>query len=326
MRRYDIKLSDPVTGKVVREWSSLKADGMTNLGALNVEYDIPVCYLDLIQGTALVRIWGISLQDIGQAADFNKLDIEVSGGFAKGLPLANPSQYRLLTKGMVWQAFGNWQGTDQTLDLQLAPSTGSMSNQVAPENGPKDIILNQQPGQTLAEALQTTLTNALPALTFAPVISPSLVLNVVNVGFFATLTQLATHVRELSKQIINDPDYQGVGISISGDTVSVTDGYQGPPDNPIQIEFNDLIGQITWIGFNQISFKCAMRGDLQVGDWIKIPRGQITTSAQSFSQFRNGPIFTGTFRINSIRHIGNFREPNANAWVTVFEALLFGAG
>ena len=50
---------------------------------------------------------------------------------------------------------------------------------------------------------------------------------------------------------------------------------------PTLIDFNDLIGQPTWIGPGQMQFNCVMRADLTVGAYVKMPPAQVavTTAA-----------------------------------------------
>jgi hypothetical protein len=70
---------------------------------------------------ALVRLWGIDTQMIDQAADLTNLKVEVYGGFWPGLPLATwESTFTgLLYSGVVQSAYGNWEGSDMTLDMYL---------------------------------------------------------------------------------------------------------------------------------------------------------------------------------------------------------------
>src|ERR1700752_2385438 len=125
MRFYDIKITDPKSGKLIQQFTSLNTLGQTIPGALNVELDIPVFRMAEPAGAAYVRVWGISIKDIGQAFDLNGKNIEVSAGMAKGLPLANPKQSGLILQGTIQQAFGNWQGFDQTLDFVVNVTSGS---------------------------------------------------------------------------------------------------------------------------------------------------------------------------------------------------------
>lgn len=70
---------------------------------------------------AFVKVWGIPLSMISQAKNLAFKKIKVYGGFQRALPLANPKQAALLVQGYISQAFGNWQGTDMSLDLIVSP-------------------------------------------------------------------------------------------------------------------------------------------------------------------------------------------------------------
>ena len=92
-------------------------------GALNVELEIYQGVGHVPTGNSMVRVWGISIEDIGQGAVFGGQNVVVQGGMGVGLPLANPAQAGLLITGTAWQVFGNWQGTVMTLDVILIAGT-----------------------------------------------------------------------------------------------------------------------------------------------------------------------------------------------------------
>ncbi|EIS0356584.1 hypothetical protein LY020_004973, partial [Salmonella enterica] len=92
-------------------------------------------------------------------------------------------------------------------------------------------------------------------------------------------------------------------------------------DHPTQLQFTDLIGQPTWIKYNTVSVPCVMRGDIQVGDYILMPKeSRPIIQAASYSQFRDESAFKGLFQVTLVRLLGNSRQPDANSWVTVLEA------
>jgi len=317
VRYYKIVITDPNTTvndqpKIVRSWSSLDATGAFIPGALQIEMDLPVYAMAAPAGTAYLKIWGISLQDIAQAQDYKGLMIQIYAGMSKGLPLANPDQSGLVTQGMVQQSFGNWQGVNMTLDFVIQPEVGY-------QDAPANIVLNWKAGTTLASALGVTLPAAFPGYT-APVINinPKLVLPHDEVAYFQTATQLARYVKGISQSIIGGL-YTGVDMLIKNNQFIVFDGTS--QSNPRQVLFRELIGQPTWIEFGVIQFKCAMRADLNVNDFIAMPPATIAiTTAQAYSQYKNQSVFQNNFRIIQARHIGNFRQRDASAWVTVFDA------
>jgi hypothetical protein len=125
----------------------------------------------------------------------------------------------------------------------------------------------------------------------------------------------------MSRHVIGG-DYQGVRVLLKEKTFTVYDGMT--QKTPVKIAFEDLIGQPTWIDTLSVQFKCAMRADLAVGDYITLPETQVTTTPggaiPAGSPLRAKSVFQGTFWINQVRHLGNFRQPDAASWVTVFDA------
>lgn len=320
MRYYSIILSSPATGQVIQTPASVAqestyssyANGQTIPGALNIEIDIWQAPQNVPTGASYVRIWGISLQEIGQASNLNGANVSIFAGMQAGLPLANPAEAGLIVRGMVFQAFGNWINTDMTLDLILQPSIGTTE-------APKNIVINWKAGTPLSQAIAQTLSTAFPGVKQNINISPNLVLSHDAPGYYQTAAQFADYVRRVSVDIVGG-NYQGVNIVFDGTSFSVYDGTATPP-TPKQIAFQDMIGQPTWIYAPFIQVKSVMRGDLHVGDYITLPPSIVTTTAAAQSSLLNLKAnFQGTFQINSLHHVGNFRQPDAASWVTVINA------
>jgi hypothetical protein len=326
MRYYQIVISDPKTGKVVQPFSNGSvstnytytsyANGQVLSAALDVEFDIPVVAFHVPDGAAYVKVWGVSLQEISQSSNLNGMNITVSGGFQKGLPLANPKQAGILVQGSILQAFGNWVNTDMSLDLIVAPPFG---NPVETAN----LTLNWQAGGAIQSAIQQSLATAYPDYTSTFSISPNLVRPNAEVGFYGNLSQFATYVNDTTRPILGG-SYGGANITVTGKTFNVFDGTQqtNSSQNPTQVLFQELVGQPTWIDPATLQFRCPMRSDLKLGDFVKMPQGIPTiTTQQAASNLTNLKAnFQGTFMVTKVRHTGHFRQPSADAWVTIIDA------
>jgi len=97
--------------------------GITDPGALQIDFDFPSYPFALSQGAQRIKISGVGLKMIGQAANLAGMNFSMKAGMAPGLPLANPAQAGLVLQGNIFQAYGNWQGVSQTLDLIVNPGT-----------------------------------------------------------------------------------------------------------------------------------------------------------------------------------------------------------
>lgn len=296
--------------------SSLLPNGNPNPGALNIELDIPVVlYASPENPAAYVRIWGLSLEELGHAFDLNDATIKIYGGMSKGLPLANPQQQGLLVEGTIFQAFGNWVLTEQTIDLLFNPSTGN-------NDTPKNIVQDWKAGTPMQSAIQNTLSTAFPDKTLAVNISGNLILPNDEPGYYASLSQYAQYLKAVSRSIVGGTSYPGVDIAMNGDTISVADGTATSGANVIQIQPQDLIGQPTWMpadaeGVTGIQVKCVMRADIHVQDLVQLPPTLVTTTGGSSPRFRDLPTFTGQYFVARVHHWGNFRQPSADSWCTV---------
>ena len=324
MRYYEIIITT-VDGKELRpsslggqRISSLLPNGLTNPAALNIELDLPVGPFAAPIGNAFVRIWGLGLKDIGNSFDLNGANVKVYGGMAPGLPLASAAygegQAGLLVQGSILQAYGNWVGTVQTVDLVIYASTGTPDT-------PKGYVLNWPKGTTLASALKQMLDVALPGMKQNIVISSNLVQAYDETHHTGTLEAMSAFIKDRSKGIITDQNYRGVEIFRNGDIIVASDLSTPPASKTIQVR--DLIGQPTWIRPNVIQVKTIMRADLSIDDVISIPNSLIQTQQAaliSFTDPKANLTFAGDFLINELHHFGDFRQPDAASWNTTFNA------
>jgi hypothetical protein len=298
-----------------------QVNGMVDLGAHDVELDIPVVGFAQSMGMATVTVWGVSKAQVSQAADFQGAPISVYGGMQNGLPLATAaaSQAGLLVAGTVFQSFGNWQGVVQNLVLVIANDGGLRQDSGC------TLAFTWKKGTTLAAAIQQTLAAAYPSLKTNINISSALVLPADEMGVYQTIQQFAGYVKDVSQQIVNganqDGTYPGVDITLNNGVFSVFDG--SSPSNPKALNFQDFIGQITWIDAFTVQFNMVMRSDIAIGDTVTFPSSlqYATISSQSSnSQARNQAAFQGTWTINMVRSVGRARGPAAQDWITTFRA------
>jgi hypothetical protein len=309
----------------------------TNPAALNVEFDMP--QYDGNAGGAstanYIRVWGVSLQDLQKATDFNGGNLELSAGMSEGYPLATPSQRGLLVKGTIIQAFGNWLGTDMTLDFFISPlGVGSY-------DAPGNYTLSGKKGEKVSDVIQRALKAALPPdtpssakVTIEMNVRSDRVLDADENSKHDTLTEFAQKVKTLTEGrdkntgAVND---QGVSITAAFDgviRVSETDPARLPTRPDVkEIKFQDMLGQVTWAQPNMLTAKMVMRGDLHINQWIKFPQGLSTVTGGAFSSFgtttrlANNLTFSGVFQITQIHHWGNYRQADAMSWNTTVWAI-----
>lgn len=305
--------------------TSLLPDGTTNPGALNIELDLAVYGAAVGDTSSYVRIWGLGLAELAQAFDLNGQSIKVFGGMAKGYPLADPSQQGLLVQGEISQAFGNWIGIDQTLDLYLRPPTGTIDQ-------PQNYTFTWAKGEKLADMLARTLKTVAPGLTQQITTSDHRVANADKPGYYATLTQFAQQVGEMTAGELNAND-AGVSIVTDGQVIRAFEASPTTaPSGSRAIKYQDLLGQPTWAAPQQLTAKLVMRGDLQVGDFVTFPEGLLLSTSQNAMPAFGGvgskhpanslSFGKGTFLIVQMQHWGNFRQPDAMSWNTTIWATL----
>lgn len=313
MRYYRLEIGPGPSGNAGAVYTSKLSNGMPDPGALQIEFDVPFSPFGAPIGNAFVRLYGISLQTISQAYDFNGAPVKLFVGMLQGLPLANPAQSGLILQGTINQAFGNWIGTSMTLDLVVITDGG------ASQSTPGNIVLHWLRGTSLQDAIGNTMHTAFPEYDLSMAIDPRLVLTQDETGYFQTMEQFAQYLNTVSRSIIRDEGYNGVAVTVTETRFSVYDGTT--PTAPKLIDFNDLVGQPTWIESPQIQINCVLRADLNLGDYVKLPPTQATSTQQSLSQYRDRSVFQGVFQIVLIRHVGNSRQADAGSWITTFNAV-----
>jgi hypothetical protein len=340
MRYYDLKISDPATGLVFKP--SRTSDGFTKSpggstftswvqgptgimqtdpGALDIQFEMPVTAQHEPRGKQYICVYGVGLRMIGQSADLNGMAFSLSGGMKPGLPLANPSQAGLLASGQIYASYGNWESTEQTLNLVVNPGG------LVPQNG---VCFNWPAGTSLASALQMSFAQAFPQYQPSIAISPSYLLNHQEGGTYPDFATFADFIHELTSnlgaQFTANPDFDGVSMIISGPRIIVFDATTRA--RTTQLVFTDLLGQPTWLEPAAINFKTVLRADISVGDLIRFPpQGLISPfvltapgAAAPNVPSRSKTVFQGPFQVREMYHFANFRQPSGESWVTSFIA------
>ena len=295
-------------------------DATGDPNALNVEMDIPISPETIPKGGAFVRVWGIALQTLLGARKYNNQPIQVYGGMQKGLPLANPAEQGLLVQGTVFPALGNWVNTDMTLDFYIKGPFGAPTVHKA-----ANVIHSWPAGQPLSTAVKQTLQTAFPGYTPVVNISPQLVRNFTDTGFYQSIGQWSSYLFRISKSIIKDANYQGVHVTAIGNKILVDDGTS--PGGSGQVNFQDLIGQPIWTGVKTVQFKTVMRGDINIGDTVTLPPALATLTAAANPAINPSAtnLISGQVKIQQMRHTGNFRQPDWPSWATTFDGIMLGA-
>lgn len=298
-------------------------------GALHVIMDVPVTTFDQANGAAYVEIRGVDIHTISQASNLQGYTIKIYGGMGKGYPLAKPEQSGLLLIGSVYQAFGNWVGTEMSLNLLVQP----FASPITPED-PAFSVWHWSKGQDIKDAITKCITSAFSGYSCSFALSSTIIGTHDDLGFYDDLYSLATVIKNASQSVNQSEDYYGIQFFVANKTFYFFDNSSS--STPKKIEFNDLIGQPTWLGpvsYPKIMLQTVMRADLTINDVITMPifnqqgsqtlsgYGSIAPTGQNIQTPKDRSLFQGNFQITSLRHIGDSRNPDGTSWVTVIEAV-----
>lgn len=345
MRYYDIEIN-PVTSSANNSFGEIEATGSKGLhfqthpnglnarpdpGALYTIFDLPVSTFNVALDQAYLEIRGVDIATINQASNLQGAQITVKGGMGKGLPLADPSQAGTLISGSVYRAYGNWIGTDMTLNLLIQPFTEPVTGSTYPP-----FVWHWAIGQDIQDAITYTITHAMSGYTCDFLKMKNTFMGVSDhAGIYSDITAFAAVLQSDSIAANNVKGYRGIRFYVNGKTFYFYD--TADETNPVKVKFQDLVGQPTWLGpypYPNIMIQTVMRGDISVGDVITMPDfnqsgsnqvltgyGTIAPTNQYITSPKNRSLFTGNFEVTSIRHIGDSRNPDGSSWVTVIEAV-----
>ena len=297
-------------------------NGVFDPNALLVEFDF-FSFSNASSGPdgATITIHGVGLQNITQAQQFVGRNIQVQAGMSGGLPLESPQQAGLILNGPIFQSWANWVGTEMDLNLLV------LGSQYTPMN-PGNFVLNWQPGTTLQSALTTTLNTAYPKINLVFNLSQPYILGRPVGHNCGTLSALADIVTSTT----SGEGFTGVTISTPVNNTIIISDNLGVNAVPKQINFNDLIGQPTWVPGTgdapTILLTTVMRADIQVGSHILMPQGAglggpgsvtISSAAVNPGLLNLKTAFQGQFTVTAIRQVGNSRDTGPTAWATMFQ-------
>ena len=299
--------------KASSTFASHTAAGLFIPGALNVELDIPSLPFGTFQGNIFVRVWGVPITALGQASNLNGFDIEILGGMKPPYGLNAAAKPGQLAVGQILQAYGNWEGQNQHLDLII-------NNSAANPNATANIAFTWAAQESIADAIVQALTAAFPGFT---ILGADTLQRLVQDHAEPTMH---TSLQSFCEYILNrtqSPGYGGVQIRGVGTTFYLYDGTQAT--KPTQIQFPDIIGQPTWMSAAGISFSTVMRGDIVLGSRVLMPRGLfppytivVPNTDTPTVLPANRLNFQGNFIVTEVHHFGDFRQPDAASWRTNF--------
>lgn len=319
MRYYEIQISpssQSTTAFAPITFSTLTPQKTDNGSALAIELDIFQYPFHQSTQNGYIKIRGIDFKNLKEAANYNFAKIKIAVGMTKGLPYANPRQAGLIIDGTILQCFGNWQGTDVSLDFVVGPANYNPNENI-------NLAFDWAKGNTLQSAIELTLQSAYPNVPINGTIDSALVYTEDQWGIYQNLLQFSKQMNIYSKQIIQDENYQGVFVVGTAAGFLLFDG-TNPAIETKNIDFTDLVGMVTYLDVATIQIKTIMRSDLNIGDRIRLPEGTpVLNVVNNYSQYRNTISFNNSFlEVNQLRHVGSSRQADGNSWCTIITAVI----
>ncbi|MHA1063410.1 hypothetical protein ACR9GP_05810 [Enterobacter ludwigii] len=335
-RRYEITIEDkngqPVgdaKGYQIGPWHSHQQERPLT-GALDIEFDIQTLGAGMMaaQSSTLV-IRGLPVSVVKQSVNLSECICTLNAGFGStGLPLATAQSvhYGLILKGQIYTPYASWQGVNQSLNLGLINH--------APVLSLTGILrMDGKRGEKLGDMILRNMKDAYPGKRVVMSIADNLILpENISSAEYDNMGAYSMAIGSLSRGIMNDLKYPGIQVYMQKDFIAVSDLLYPLAGVTHNIALEALIGQPTWEGFNSISVKVPLRSDINVGEGLRIasrtdcniytPYGGLgtlltTNGGAAMVARMQDTTFSGEFIVSGIRHVGAFRNPSADAWVTI---------
>ena len=289
-------------------------------GALEIQFQVTQNSLTTFEtggGGAAITIRGVDLTTAKKASSLVGKLARLEVGMGKGLPLCCPEQVGQILEGTITAAVGNWEGADISLTLYVMPYLTPTPD--ASNTG--NLQFHCQRGADLITATQNALRNVAPNYEFVSRLRGQIPASQEVHGSYSTVKELCVGMRRAWMQAAG----KDIAISIRSRSFVLSD-LEGSnnPKKPIQIRFIDLIGQPCWEGVSGISFTCPMRGDIKVLDQVILPEGLegfgriAGDGSTTMLAPRNRNLFSGTFTVLKISHLGQFRSTDGRQWASTF--------
>ena len=309
MRYFDIVITDS-KGTALDRWRSHDENGTVKDGFLRVEINAQVSVQSQASSNTSVKIWGVPLKYLSQKYNMNGMKMEVYGGMAKGLPIANEAQRGLLFRGEIIRTYPMWENTSICINfIAIAYAKTKRIDD-------KSFIFKWSKGQKLSDAIKQTF---LDISSIDIRISDQLVNNFDEIAHFSTIQDFGRYIKQRSKSLLILNNYTGVDFAFENEKLIFTDNTVQQTKKAKIIDFKDFIGQPTWQHVVNIDVRLVMRGDLMINDVVNLPdrlNAIYNPEHLGFNQ-RDLLSFTGDWIINTIQHVGDSRNLSGDAWVTM---------
>lgn len=349
MRYYDITFSNPDGGIIfgVPNQFTSHPNGIYNPGAMEIEFDITNAFGHFLAQPSHLRIHNPDVNWVNNARSYNGSYVTIRAGFKSGLPLANSSQSGVIAYGIVWNSFGNWMGTDLVLDFLIYPAAGY---------GSPDLNYSFGTGPTSPYSYtfrwgqqSNTVNSSMLSAIKATLAVNNITLNSESVlndklssppkteysKFCTTFQEFAKTINDISLQVIapasastnsgtgTTQNYRGVWIGFLPDgSVLAYDGTS--PPGSIQLQYQEFIGQPTWLTDGGIVQSVhPLRNDINIGFDIQYPPNIPAVLNPLFSAAGRYNVLNAsakTLRVQQVRHVGRYRDTSATGWVTYVNA------
>jgi hypothetical protein len=300
MRAYSIRILN-------KDGSEFLAIDSQPSGSLHIELDAVLTADFGSSSYVTLSIYGLPIKYQLSAKDMQEKYINIYGGHKPGLPLANPSQYGLIVKGAIFFSTGIREGNQNYITLSIYPSSFDFGY-------PSNTTIVVKKGENAGAALKQSIAASGYGGNINVVVSQKNIAQSDMYGAYASFEQMCYDVYEKFKISI-------IFNSSTGSLDIFDDEIVRNPPKIKTIEIFDSIGQPTFTGIETATAKLSLRGDIFVGDTIKIVDKVLTRQTRdAFAvNTRSRLGFKGLFFVNSTTHTASYYSKDDASWSTTLE-------
>lgn len=274
-------------------------DGVTVESSIGNPYALQVRFDFAMNATFSALLHEVEIHNIlprylSQESNLVGKTIQFWAGMQHGLPLAKPDQYGLIFSGTIQRAIKIIQGSESKMILYVRSTNTGDAGPVFEVKKGQDVVAAIKSAMSQLPNVKTVFDDQLGAF---PAESDDK----------AALTNLSDLAVICDKYDITMYPYAG-GIRFIDSTLGDTSVLEKT------IDAEDLIGEPVAINTQEINIQVTLRGDIVAFQKVKLPKIRINpiTGITEISAISE----TGVYRVNELRHCGDYRNPSAEAWVT----------
>ncbi len=324
MRKYQIIIDNPDNGKVLFNFGSFNVNDPTKLNpeAPNIQFNIQQFQAKLTTNNS-ITLFNIHPYYFSMNQFLYGMRVRLYAGMEitpMTAKLKYGGTYGMITDGYITAAIPEWNGKDTQLTIIIQPYNPSKK---------KPYVFDVKIGDAMVPKIIEA---------YSAIAGTIINFDTGNESFVST-TEYDAIVRSMSdidKLITEQHEYNlmqtqsGYKLSPAASLTNIT---ISSTSQIIALQEGDFIFQPSLVNLAEVAITLMMRSDIRIGDVVTIPQDiwvglsalDVVRNADSLIEMFKGKtlfsMFSGSFKINKVWQIGDARNIDPQAWVTIVNGI-----